>query len=65
MRFDILRNPEHGTYRWKLQAPPEHGYLCQSASVAFSTFGDAARDARQFRKVLGIKALVPRTCGPS
>lgn len=32
-RFDILRDPEHGTYRWKLQVPDGKSmvYICQSA----------------------------------
>jgi hypothetical protein len=64
MRFDILRNPEYGTYRWKLQDPPGSGYICSSV-IAFSTFDDAAKDARRFRKIVGIKAVVPRRAGPS
>jgi len=63
MRFDILRNPEHGTYWWKLQAPPDHGYICQSSKVAFSTAAEAMQDARRFRRIMGIKAIVPRKIG--
>lgn len=63
-RFDILRNTEFGTYHWKLQLP-DSGYVCKSARAAFSTFGECASDARRFRKLTGIKAVVPRTIGPS
>lgn len=63
-RFDILRNTEYGTYHWKLQLPG-HGYICQSPRAAFSTFAETAQDARRFRKLVGIKAVVPRTAGPS
>jgi hypothetical protein len=63
-RFDILRNPEYGTYNWKLQLP-DASYVCKSARAAFSTFAEVTADARRFRKLMGIKAVIPRTVGPS
>jgi hypothetical protein len=62
-RFDILRNTEYGTYHWKLQLP-DFGYICQSTNSTFSTFRACASDARHFRKLMGIKAIVSRTGDP-